>query len=248
MADEERTRSEGQGRPAFDKTGSVPRSGSIGLVLLVALLLIAAAAGVISIGEQYSGLYILVLLALLGTIGVIALFAIAAGILRFSGRDTGHPLLKTLADNDGDGVLVTDQSGRVFYANAAYLDLIGAADENDVRPIERVFIGDPDVSESIYRLLKAAREGRRLQEEVRISTAPGERGRWLRMRVRPLGDDKDLARMAVWTIADVTRERERQENVFQELQHAIDYLDHAPAGFFSVDAEGDIVYLNATLA
>ena len=46
----------------------------------------------------------------------------------------------------------------------------------------------------------------------------------------------------------MTRERERQENVFQELQHAIDYLDHAPAGFFSVDANGDVVYLNATLA
>ncbi len=53
---------------------------------------------------------------------------------------------------------------------------------------------------------------------------------------------------AVWTVADVTRDRERQENVFQELQHAIDYLDHAPAGFFSVDGHGDIVYLNATLA
>ena len=46
----------------------------------------------------------------------------------------------------------------------------------------------------------------------------------------------------------MTRERERQENVFQELQHAIDYLDHAPAGFFSVDVKGDVVYLNATLA
>ena len=54
--------------------------------------------------------------------------------------------------------------------------------------------------------------------------------------------------MTVWSIADITRERERQENVFQELQHAIDYLDHAPAGFFSVNAAGDIVYLNATLA
>jgi two-component system cell cycle sensor histidine kinase/response regulator CckA len=32
------------------------------------------------------------------------------------------------------------------------------------------------------------------------------------------------------------------------LQHSIDYLDHAPAGFFSVDEKGDIVYLNATLA
>src|SRR5437016_3214610 len=68
------------------------------------------------------------------------------------------------------------------------------------------------------------------------------------MRVRPLGDSKREARLTVWTIADVTRELERQENVFLELQHAIDYLDHAPAGFFSVDASGDISYLNATLA
>ena len=140
MAGEEGTRSEGKGRPAFDKTGSVPRSGSIGLVLLVAVLLIGAAAGLVYIGPEYSGLYILALLALLATVGVIALFATAAGILRFSGRDTGHPLLKTVADNDSDGILITDQSGRVFYANAAYLDLIGATADEDVRPIERVFM------------------------------------------------------------------------------------------------------------
>ena len=40
-----------------------------------------------------------------------------------------------------------------------------------------------------YRLLKAAREGRRLQEEVRVAGADGEPARWLRLRVRPLGDD-----------------------------------------------------------
>src|SRR4026207_2281953 len=68
------------------------------------------------------------------------------------------------------------------------------------------------------------------------------------MRVRPLGEKRRDALMTVWSIADVTRERERQENVFQELQHAIDYLDHAPAGFFAVDGKVSIVYLNATLA
>ncbi len=46
----------------------------------------------------------------------------------------------------------------------------------------------------------------------------------------------------------MTAERERQENVFQELQHAIDYLDHAPAGFLSINPAGTIVYMNATLA
>ena len=84
------------------------------------------------------------------------------------GRETASPLIKAVVDGAFDGILVTDARGRVVYANAAYLDLVDAADANDVRPVERVFIGDPDVSEAVYRLLKAAREGRRLQEEVRV--------------------------------------------------------------------------------
>ncbi len=223
------------------------RGGSIGLTLLVALALVGAAIGLLLIGRTNAESYILAVLAVLASVGVFSLFATASGILRFSGKNSGHPLLKGLADGAADGIVVTDASGRVLYANAAYLKLVDAADANDVRPIERVFIGDPDVSEAIYRLLKAAREGKRLHEEVRVAGSATAPMRWLRLRVRPLGEGRD-ARTTVWTIADVTRDRERQENVFQELQHAIDYLDHAPAGFFSVDAQGDIVYLNATLA
>ena len=36
--------------------------------------------------------------------------------------------------------------------------------------------------------------------------------------------------------------------MFLELQHAIDYLDHAPAGFFSAQPDGAVMYMNATLA
>jgi two-component system, cell cycle sensor histidine kinase and response regulator CckA len=223
------------------------RRGSIALVLLVAAGLIAAAAGLMMIGRNQAGSYVIVLLALLAGIGVFALFALAAGVLRISGRDAGNWILENVLDNAHDGTVVTDGQGRVLYANAAYRAFAEARGTDDVRPVERVFVGDPDVSEAVYRLLKAAQEGRRLQEEVRIAGRRGEPAQWLRLRVRPLGAAQD-ARTAVWTVADVTRDRERQENVFQELQHAIDYLDHAPAGFFSVDGHGDIGYINATLA
>ena len=124
----------------------------------------------------------------------------------------------------------------------------GRRPRQDVRPVERVFIGNPDVSEAVFRLLKAAREGKRQQEEVRIAGTDGDHGRWLRLRVRPLGEGKREWKYAVWSIADITRDRERQEDVFQELQHAIEYLDHAPCGFFSVNPAGELVYVNATLA
>ena len=238
-------------------TGEAPRRGSVGgnargggagMVLVVALALVGAAVGLIFVGRANTGNYILALLAALSTVGVFSLFALASGIIRFTGKNTGDPTIRAVVDNAFDGIVVTDPAGRVTYANAAYLALVDAVDETDVRPVERVFIGDPDVSEAVYRLLKASREGRRLQEEVRVAGLNGKEARWLRMRVRPLEDGKKTRRSTVWSIADVTRDREKQENIFQELQHAIDYLDHAPAGFFSVDAKGAVVYLNATLA
>ena len=227
------------------------RRGSIALVLLVAAGLIAAAAGLMLVGRNQAGSYVMFLLAVLGMIGVFSLFALAAGVLRISGREASGGVLEQVFEHAHEGTVVTDDNGRVLHANAAYRAFSGAAGMHDVRPIERVFVGDPDVSETLYRLLKASRDGRRLQEEVRVSAPRGEPARWLRLRVRPLGAAVDAGgtrKASVWTVADVTRERERQENVFQELQHAIDYLDHAPAGFFSVDGNRDVGYINATLA
>ena len=224
------------------------RSGSIVLVLLVAGGIVAAAVALMTIGRAQAQPYILGLLALLATVGLFNLFAYAAGIIRFADRSTDDPVIRRIADLAYDGLAVTDPGGHVVYFNAAYLALTGATTALDVRPVERVFIGNPDVSEAVFRLLKAAREGKRQQEEVRIAGQDGNQGRWLRMRVRPLGQGKREIKYAVWSIADITRDRERQEDVFQELQHAIEYLDHAPCGFFSVNAAGDIVYINATLA
>ena len=240
--------SEGYRPPTVvDRSQAGARGGSIGMVLLVAVALVGAAVGLFVVGRGHAAPYILVLLAGLATIGVFSLFALATGILRVAGKAADNPVLKAVADEAPDGLLVTDRRGRVIYANATYLALTDADGTGDVRPVERVFIGDPDVSEAVYRLLKAAREGRMAQEEVRVAGLKGRPVHWLRLRVRPLQGGSDGG-LTLWNVIDVTRDRERQENIFQELQHAIDYLDHAPAGFFSVDANGDISYLNATLA
>jgi two-component system cell cycle sensor histidine kinase/response regulator CckA len=224
------------------------RNGSIVLVLLVAGAIVAAAVAFMTLGRAQAQPYILGLLALLAMVGLFNLFAFAAGIIRFADRIADDPIMRPIADHAFDGLAVTDSRGHVVYSNAAYLALTGAATPQDARPVERVFIGNPDVSEAVFRLLKAAREGKRQQEEVRVAGNEGAHGRWLRMRVRPLGQSRREAKYAVWTIADITRDRERQEDVFQELQHAIEYLDHAPCGFFSVNAAGNLVYVNATLA
>jgi two-component system, cell cycle sensor histidine kinase and response regulator CckA len=233
---------------ATDRTDSGERGGSVVMVLALAVVLVAAAAAVLMFGGGNAEQYVMALLAVLAAIGVFSLFALACGLLRVRAAAPTQPLLKAVVDTTSEAIVVTDGEGRLVYANAAYRDLTDAGGGGELRPVERAFIADADASEAIYRLLKAARQGRSLEEEVRVTGMKGVPARWLRFRIRPLGGEKRGARAVVWSIADVTLERERQENVFQELQHAIDYLDHAPAGFFSVNQKGDVVYLNATLA
>ena len=113
--------------------------------------------------------------------------------------------------------------------------------------------GNADATEAIYRIAQELREGRTATEEVRVPApldgSDGSGARWYRISARPLplGAAQDAADR-VDASPTSRSERARQEAVFQELQHAIDYLDHAPAGFFSAEPDGRIVYLNATLA
>jgi two-component system cell cycle sensor histidine kinase/response regulator CckA len=225
------------------------RPGRIGLLLFLAALLVGSALSLSFVEPDRAQPLILLLLALLGTTGVFFLFAYAIGAVQFSGGGARNDLTKAMADSAAEGIVVTEEDGRILYANESYLALGGGESFADLKSVERVFVGAPEVSEAIYRLAQAARDGRSAAEEVRVSPSPagGRDFGWFRIRVRPLARAGGRS-ATLWTVADVTHERERQENVFQELQHAIDYLDHAPAGFLSIEPGGSIVYMNATLA
>ncbi|MGP9821778.1 cell cycle histidine kinase CckA [Salinarimonas sp. NSM] len=223
--------------------------GKIWLLVVLALVLPGAFFGLSFVTSEQAQPLITALLALLAMAGVFFITAYAIGAFGFSAQGTRNDLTKAMADSSSEGHVVVEGDGRIAYANEAYLSFAGATELAEIKTVERLFLGAPEVSEAIYRLAQAAREERALAEEIRLSPALGGRGEygWYRVRVRPL--PRPGAKPAVlWSIADVTHERERHENVFQELQHAIDYLDHAPAGFFSVEPDGSVAYMNATLA
>ncbi|MGH6793730.1 MAG: hybrid sensor histidine kinase/response regulator, partial [Methylocella sp.] len=223
--------------------------GNPALILAFALLMAGAVAAFSFLSGDEGTTLAILLLALFAVAGICASFAVAMGLLQFSGQAQKNDVTKLICDGNIDGLIVTGAGGNIIYANTAYLTLADARGLADLRPVERLFSGSPEVSEAIYRLAQAGRDGKSATEELRLSPPLGGAGGagWYKIKVKPLAL-ASARRASLWSVADVTHEREKQEKVFQELRDAIDFLDYAPAGFFSCGQNGDVSYMNATLA
>ncbi|KQT57418.1 MULTISPECIES: cell cycle histidine kinase CckA [unclassified Aureimonas] len=235
-------------KPLIDRTAGARNVRKL-LVLCGALFFLAAIPALL--GHSYGGKLLLAIFALLAVVGVVVVFAAAVGLVSFSAQPGQGGIANDFLDTLDVGTLIVDRRGRIVYANKAYGLATGAAnDPAELRTIERLLARERDASEAIYRLANLARDQRSGQEEIRLprslADASSTEPRWYRVSVRPLSGASGA--LQAWQIADVTAERDDQETFFQDLQHAIDYLDHAPAGFFAADAKGRIAYINATLA
>lgn len=232
------------------------RAGSgLWRVFALAGAFIVAAVAISTLGEWIPADAILLFVGLLAVVGVFSLFALAAGIFRFSSTaDDGRTLSRAVIDSLPFGAVVADRDGKISYANAQYGELKGGVADGVPVGVPRLFAGQPEASEAVNRLSRAARDGRAATEDIRLiggldAAAGATRPVWYRVAVRALPEVEDSSRaLVLWSVEDISRDRERQDNAFLELQRAIDYLDHAPAGFFSADQQGRVQYLNSTLA
>src|SRR5262249_30769066 len=91
------------GAQASEASGA-ERGGSIALVLLVALTLIAILSAIMMFGGGNTQQYTLAFLAVLASIGVFSLFALACGILRVRAAYRGDPLIKAVVDGAAEAV------------------------------------------------------------------------------------------------------------------------------------------------
>ena len=218
----------------------------LGLILSLLSIIIYVA------GQEWMGEPgLLAALGALAGIGVFFLFALSLGLLQLGSRRSTEKLYESLVDGMDSGVVVVDGEGRIIYANRAYGDLLDAREESEVVSVEALFSRRMDSADIVYRIANAVRAGETRVEEFRLSSGlkGGDEGaRWFRLRGRPMSLEGESGALTVWQLSDITADRRRQETAFLELQNAIHYLDHAPAGFFSSEADGSLVYLNATLA
>ena len=144
---------------------------------------------------------------------------------------------------DVDGRLVTDPGGEVVFANAAFRGMAGASDRRVV-PLSAAFDDDRDTRDRLVRMAARASAGATSREDFAVVQPDGSR-RWLGVVGYPLAG---VPGHVVWSVTDVTAEREVAKAAREELSRLADFFDHAPVGLFSVDLEGRFRLVNEVLA
>lgn len=242
---------------AYPKPVVAPKRNSSGALrlLIIGLLLTGLAIAYFLFRDQLGEGFALMLMGLLSMVGMFYLLGAATGLIQFSQRKTGQDLAQSFIDSMPEGTIISDQRGQIIYANRAYADMTGVSDTDGLRSLDSVMAADAAASNAIYRLTNAVRDGFSAHEEVRLTESLSREGDnlhspvWYQIKARTIDPGQDhKGPLVAWQVADISNERAEQERFFQELQEAINHLDQAPAGFFSSDPSGRIIYLNATLA
>ncbi|APG91315.1 cell cycle histidine kinase CckA [Sinorhizobium americanum] len=231
------------------------RPGTVFRIIVLAIVLTASAAAFVVFKNQLENEIVLGILGVLAMVGIFFLVSSVIGFIEVMPQSRPDELARAFLDAHEDGTVVTDRKGRIVYANAAYGALTGAKGAAGIQSLETILSRNREATEAIYRLTNGLHEGKQGHEEFRLlkplanGAMTGSGAHWFRLKARVLPlEDANSNPLYLWQIADITAERDDQERFFKELQNAIDYLDHAPAGFFSAGRKGEIFYINATLA
>ena len=233
------------------------RKLSIGRAAVAVFLALAALASSaflgLAVADGATGLrsYALIAVAVLAFAGLAGLLAWAAGLLHFGRMERMRVFFESILDACGEACVVTDARGRPVYANAAYRALLDAAGIKRLAGVDNLYAGVPDVAQRIYNLSIKARDGEHgasefyLQPGLDVPGARADSHVWMKIQAAPLNGE--AGGLVLWRLSDITGELENRDKAFTSLQKTIDFLDNMPAGLFAADADGNIVYLNATL-
>lgn len=229
----------------------IESSASVGRFLLFGVFLIIGVSLLAYLGPNRLGEPLfLSILGIFASIGIFFIFAMVVGIIQLTSAKKADEFSKDLIGSMDTSIVVSDADGRVIYANEAYAELLGVKSREEIASVEAVFSKLPEANEIIYKMANAAKKGVASIEEVRLKNGlnNANSAKWFRLRAKGMINPTDEKQVTVWQVSDVTKDRQNQENTFQELQDAIHYLDHAPAGFMASEENGALVYINATLA
>jgi two-component system cell cycle sensor histidine kinase/response regulator CckA len=177
----------------------------------------------------------------------IAILALAAALLalgRAKRRTAEAGVYRAALEALRKPYALVAQDGAALYVNATFRALLPDAGERPFAALERRLGGDTEGRTQLARLRSQIALGGVGQVELRLVSPEGKRESLL-VSASPMAGRSDCCLLGV---EDITSRREMEQIIREEQQRIFDFLENAPVGFYSADAEGRFVFVNHTMA
>jgi two-component system cell cycle sensor histidine kinase/response regulator CckA len=179
--------------------------------------------------------------------GPLAVLLLLAGVgtataLHRAGRR--RDLLMQSFDTSGQARQLVGPNGRVIFANAAYRRIFEHYQTPLLEMLRELVDPTSTSAELLRQLPKAVAEGGRGRAELQLRYREGELD-WFDVQAQRLRGGPDYV---LWSCDIVTTQRQIEEYIRSDHEKFADLIEHAPIGFYSVDENGDFLFVNSTLA
>jgi two-component system, cell cycle sensor histidine kinase and response regulator CckA len=154
-------------------------------------------------------------------------------------------------DSNTDAAFITalpvDRESTFVFTNQAFKILFLAPESarafKSLNALSQIFDGGEVAVDELTRLQVTANAGGADRCELSITGTSGKR-EWISLSVQPFQVPSERVDFVLWRARDITAQHEMDEARRLEEKTLADFLDNLPAGFFSADAEGNILYAN----
>ncbi len=210
--------------------------GLIGVAVILAALFFVGALG----------------LPLAAALTAAVLAALGVGVFLFALRPLREALARSelnqlVQDSVADapnGYLISGADGRILYANTASRRHFGLALNAPLVSVPEIFGHDSEARQRLKKIETTARVGGEWREDIGMQLGDGGE-RWISVSARKVSKAPGCVS---WLVRDITVAREMEQAVRAEQARLADFIDQAPVGFYSVDADGRFLFVNQTLA
>ena len=154
-------------------------------------------------------------------------------------------MLSLALDAVPDPQMIVAGDGRVAYANLAFDRLFPGSGEAAFDRIERSLAADAESATEFLQLRSRAAAGVRATSTVSLRDAHGGSVGRYNISASPITGRRGYTFL---NIRDITARNEMETAIRDERNKLVDFLDNAPIGFYSVDGNGRLRFVNQTLA
>ncbi len=180
----------------------------------------------------------------------LAALAIGLGVASVVGRQVHAALVRRLdllseaLAASAHAHLIVAASGEIAYANATFERFFPALKGAPLDALEDRLAAEEGATDDFTSLRQEVAEKGRTGGRVAITRASGSVA-WFSVSAHQLASHRGLS---LWNFEDVTQQQALDMEIRDERSKLADFLDHAPIGFYSVDADGRFLFVNETLA